>query len=45
MAVDKVTGNWEGLGVDAGADGVEAPQYFDVTFDNNDPPEQRPLLA
>lgn len=45
MAVLKVTGNWEGLGADAGADGAEVPQYFDVTFDNNDPPEQRPLLA
>lgn len=45
MAVDKVTGNWKGLGADAGADGAEVPQYFDVTFDNNDPPEQRPLLA
>lgn len=45
MAVLKVTGNWKGLGADAGAEGAEVPQYFDVTFDNNDPPEQRPLLA
>lgn len=45
MGVDKVTQNWEGLDLDAGADGADTTAFFDVTFDNLDSPGQRPLLA
>lgn len=45
MAIVKVTGNWEGFEVDAGADGADATAFFDVVFDSDTPSAQRALLA